>query len=141
LLHYTGCLLIVSHDRFFMDRLVDHVLVFTWEGQVTDFRWTYTQWKKTQKKLPESISAVPNKKQDMETFPAKKWLTYNEKREFADLEKEIAQLQLQQEEINLRFQQENLSHEAIKVLSRELGTVCMQLEKAETRRCELAERW
>lgn len=38
LLHYTGCLLIVSHDRFFMDRLVDHLLVFTGEGQVTDFR-------------------------------------------------------------------------------------------------------
>ena len=68
-------------------------------------------------------------------------MTYNEKHEFTALEKEIAQLQLQQEEINLRFQQENLSHEAIKSLSRELGTVCAQLEKAETRWCELAERW
>jgi len=141
LLHYTGCLLIVSHDRFFMDRLVDHLLVFTGEGQVTDFRWTYTQWKKTQKKVTELTPIVPERKQEVETFPAKKWLTYNEKREFEDLEKEIVQLQLQQEEINLRFQQDNLSHEDIKALSRELGTVCTQLQKAETRRCELAERW
>ena len=68
-------------------------------------------------------------------------MTYNEKREFESLEQEIVQLQAQQEVINLRFQQENLSHEMIKTLSRELGMVCMHLEKAELRRCELAEKW
>lgn len=141
LLQYTGCLVIISHDRFFMDRLVDHLLVFTGEGKVTDFRGTYTERKKTQKK-PESPKAAAIVHTDpVETFPAKKWLTYNEKREFADLEVQIAALQAQQEAINLRFQQEELSHDVIKTLSRELGDVCQKLEKAEMRWCELAERW
>lgn len=140
LLQYTWCLIIISHDRFFMDRLVDHLFVFTGEGKIDDFRWTYTAWKKLQKQPWQKKSEEKKQDVSLETFAAKKWLTYNEKREFTLLEQEIAELQQQQEEINLRFQQENLSHEDVKQLSRLLWTVCQQLEKAETRRCELAER-
>ena len=72
LLHYTGCLLIVSHDRFFMDRLVDHLLVFAGEGKVEDFRGTYTQWKKLQKKTPSPVKSVPQQPKEVVTFAAKK---------------------------------------------------------------------
>lgn len=68
-------------------------------------------------------------------------MSYNEKREFQDLEKEIAQLQEAQEAINMEFQSPTpLSHEQIKALSLKLGKVCQQLEKAEMRWIELAER-
>lgn len=145
LLGYTGCLLIISHDRFFMDRLVDHLFVFEGDGVVTDFRGTYTE-RKHEQKWSSSLTkkkAAPLTLPDNapSTFPPKKSLTYLEKREFEALEQEITQLQEQQEQINLRFQQDNLSHTDIKELSRELGKVCQQLEKAETRRCELAEKW
>jgi ATP-binding cassette subfamily F protein uup len=147
LLHYTGCLLIISHDRFFMDRLVDHLLVFSGEGEITDFWWTYTQRKKSQKaqktivedKKKTETQAV-SQEPEM-TFAPKKWLTYMEKREFEDLEKEIAERQAEQERINLLFQQSDLSHESIKELSKELGTVCKHLARAEERRSELAEKW
>lgn len=144
LLQYTWCLLIISHDRFFMDRLVDHLLVFTGDWQIDDFWWTYTSWKKSQKQSSPEKKAEEKPQKVINTsvtFGAKKWLTYNEKREFESLEQEIAELQQKQEAINLRFQQENLSHEDIKQLSAELWKVSQQLEKTETRRCELAERW
>lgn len=144
LLSFQWCLMIISHDRFFMDRLVDHLFVFEWAGKITDFRGTYSMRKNKQKAIPEETKK--NLRSDdtddtTETFPPKKSLTYNEKQEFAALEQEIAELQAQQESINLQFQAEQLSHEQIKALSLSLGKVCQQLEKAETRRCELAERW
>lgn len=142
LLSYTGCLVIISHDRFFMDRLVDHLLVFEGAGVIKDFQGTYTDRKKQQRNpsvaKKVSIPSVPST--PIATFPPKKSLSYNEKREFEALEQEITLLQTEQEKINLRFHKEQLSHEAIKELSLQLGVVSQQLEKAEARRCELAER-
>jgi hypothetical protein len=67
-------------------------------------------------------------------------LSYNEKREFAALETEIATLLAQQEQINLRFHAQQLGHDTIKELSLQLGTISQQLTKAEARRCALAEK-
>lgn len=96
---------------------------------------------KTTPDLPSKPLVTSDALEPLPTFAPKKSLTYNEKQEFAALEQEIAELQAQQESINLQFQAEQLSHEQIKALSLSLGKVCQQLEKAETRRCELAERW
>lgn len=144
LLSYKGCLVIISHDRFFMDRLVDHLFVFEGKGKITDFRGTYSMRKAAQKNDSTETKKPPvslDPSEPLPTFAPKKSLTYNEKREFEALEIEITQLQAQQEAINLQFQAESLDHEQIKVLSLQLGKVCQQLEKAETRWCELAERW
>lgn len=144
LLSFQWCLVIISHDRFFMDRLVDHLFVFEWAGKITDFRGTYSMRKESQKNGSTETKKPPVSPDPLEplpTFAPKKSLTYNEKREFEALEIEIAALQSQQEAINLAFQAEQLSHEQIKTLSLELGKVCNQLEKAEARWCELAERW
>ncbi len=142
LLSYTGCLVIISHDRFFMDRLVDHLLVFEGAWEIKDFRGTYTQWKETQKNTAtKKMSATNNVAQETSpTFPKKKSLSYNEKRECEALEAEIIHLQAQQDAINIRFHTAQLSHTEIKELSLELGNVSQKLAKAEARRCELIEK-
>lgn len=145
LLQYEGCLIIVSHDRFFMDRIVDHLFVFEWAGKITPFRGNYSQRREQANKESKKEAVLPKASTTNEPnaslFPPKKSLSYNEKREFQDLEKEIAQLQEAQEAINMEFQSPTpLSHEQIKALSLKLGKVCQQLEKAEMRWIELAER-
>lgn len=74
------------------------------------------------------------------TFPPKQKLSYNEKREFEQLEQDISELEARKEQINILFQNTELDHDQIKVLGKELSIICEQLESKEARRLELAER-
>lgn len=74
------------------------------------------------------------------TFPPKQKLSFNEKREFEQLEQDISDLESRKEQINILFQNAELDHDQIKVLGKELGTICEQLETKEARWLELAER-
>src|SRR6187551_2488333 len=96
LLEFQGCLIIVSHDRYFMDRLVDHLFVFEGEGVVRDFPGNYSQYRDSIKdedkdiKEPETKAA---KAPELIATPAKKKLTYEEQREFEMLEKQLPDLE------------------------------------------------
>jgi ATP-binding cassette subfamily F protein uup len=92
LLEFAGCLVIVSHDRYFMDRLVDHLFVFEGEGQISDFPGNYSQYREGQKQKEaletEELKPIVDQKTESTTVSKKK-LSYKEQREFEGLEKEL----------------------------------------------------
>ncbi len=144
LLAYQGCLIIISHDRFFMDKLVDHLFVFQGEGEIFDFRWSYSEYKlnpKSSFSKPEIFDdeekVIP---ENLETKPMPKKLSYNEKREFEQLGSDIQKLDQRKEEINLMFQEEGLEADKIVHLWKELSVLMTNLESKEARWLELAER-
>lgn len=147
LLNFGGCLLIVSHDRYFMDRLVEHLFVFEGEGQIRNFPGNYSdyrEWQKEQDKIQqEEVKAAPApvvaKKPEPETSQKRK-ATFNEKQEYERLEKEIAQMETRKTEIVETMNSNTLTdHEELTSLAKELDNINKQLEEKEFRWLELAE--
>lgn len=149
LLNYRGCLIIVSHDRFFMDRIVDHLFVFQGNGLVKDFWWTYSEYKNqppipntTDKKQLNSVKITKemHDAEELPEAPEKKKLSYMEKRELDQLGKDIQTLEKRKDVINLAFNDTNLPFDEIKKLSLEIAEILRQLEIKEYRRFELMEK-
>lgn len=145
---YQGCLLIVSHDRYFMDRLVDHLFVFEGEGDVRDFPGNYSQyriWQKEQEKKQAEVKARETEIKKQETPVAdtakkeKKKLSYKEQREFEQLEKEIPQLEEEKQQITTRMSNPSLPYEELQQLSDRITEVTQLLEEKEMRWLELSE--
>lgn len=145
LLQFKGCLLIVSHDRSFMDRLVDHLFIFEWEGVINDFRGTYSEWKndqdtkKTEKK-PESIQGHNLDQASHSLIEKPKKLSYQEERELEKLIKDLELLEEEKEQINRIFDNKDLPYDEIALLSEHLGNIIKQIEQKEGRRFELLEK-
>lgn len=155
LTEYPGCLLIVSHDRYFMDRLVDHLFVFEGDGVITDFPGNYTQLRIYQKEkseaeskesvLKESKSALPSEAlaKDGVEIPAgstqKKRFSFKEKREFELLQKEIEILSAEKETITAKLNSGNLPFDELQQLSNRIGEVTTLLDEKEMRWLELSE--
>ncbi len=139
---FAGCLLIVSHDRYFMDRLVDHLFVFEGDGLIRDFPGNYSQYRISLDELPVAGYQLPVKERtgnrEQETGNQKK-LSYKDKREFELLEKEIAELNKEKETINQKFNQGNLPFEELQNLSQRIGEVSTLLDVKEMRWLELSE--
>jgi ATP-binding cassette subfamily F protein uup len=141
---YPGCLLIVSHDRYFMDRLVDHLLVFEGEGKIRDYPGNYSQyrlWQRQQENQP-SAEPKPETKTQQELpkqQPAKQRMGFKEKREFELLEKEIAQLTQEKEAIHLKLNSGDAGFEELQKLSERLIKVSEDLDSKELRWLELSE--
>jgi len=139
---FAGCLLIVSHDRYFMDRLVDHLFVFEGDGAIKDFPGNYSQYRMS---LEEEVEEGRHKLQGtrkQETSnqqPASRRLSYKDKREFELLEKEIADLNKEREMITQKFNQGNLPFEELQDLSQRIGEVSTLLDAKELRWLELSE--
>ena len=139
LLDYEGCLVIVSHDRYFMDKIVDHLFVFKGEGEVQDFPGNYSDYLTYEQ---SSVRETPKE----EKAPATKnsWrganstLSQNEQRELSRLEKEIAQLEVQKATIEAHFTQEALSSEELQEQSQALSEVLTLLEEKSDRWLELS---
>lgn len=139
LLDYEGCLVIVSHDRYFMDKIVDHLFVFKGEGEVQDFPGNYSDYFTYEQ---SSVRETPKE----EKAPATKnsWrganstLSQNEQRELSRLEKEIAQLEAQKATIEAHFTQEALSSEELQEQSQALSEVLALLEEKSDRWLELS---
>lgn len=153
---YPGCILIVSHDRYFMDRLVDHLFVFEGNGEVRDFPGNYTQyriWQKDNEKAANKWDVLEaGKKQGASTgdliqqeSPAgnkatgKKGLSFKEKREFELLEKEIPELEKEKQSLTVELSSGTLSFEAIQKISDRLQVITSELEVKELRWLELSE--
>lgn len=139
---FPGCLLIVSHDRYFMDKLVDHLLVFEGDGEIRDFPGNYTQfraWKK-QQKADESKAKEPEKAKTKAAAPkVKTKLSYNEKVEFEKLTKEIDQLESRKAELSEALSSGTLDNDTVMAHSEELSTIATALEEKENRWLELSE--
>ena len=142
---YPGCVIIVSHDRFFMDKIVDHLLVFNGEGVIKDFPGNYTQYreweslkpKETQNDKKQADSEKKEKREFVGEQRRKK--TYKEKCEFEQLEKDIAKLEQEQKEIEEALCSGTLSIDELTEKSKRLPEINDALEEKEMRWLELSE--
>ena len=147
---FPGCVIVVSHDRYFMDKVVDHLLVFKGQGVVKDFPGNYTQyreWEKTEpsplsqgtKKAAKEPSAAPPAKEGQGRGASPRKLTYKEKREMEQLEKDIAALEAEQKQIEEALCGGTTSVEEITRLSKRLPVLKGELDEKSMRWLELSE--
>ena len=141
LLDFQGCLLIVSHDRYFMDRLVDHLFVFEGNGEIMDFPGNYSQYREWQKEKENVVEPEEKKAEAAKSpvIPQKKKLSYKEQREFDLLENEISQLEREKEEISKKLAATNGDFEELQKLSQRIGEVSALIDEKELRWLELNE--
>ncbi|PIE50705.1 MAG: ABC transporter [Flavobacteriales bacterium] len=147
--NFQGCLLIVSHDRYFMDRIVDHILAFEGEGKIKDFVGNFTEYreKKSQdaRKNQElkvnsqesKVKSQENKETTSQQKPKK--LSYKEKRELELIDKELPTLEKKRDELVAKLNNET-DYEKISLLSTELESLTNELEEKEMRWLELQEK-
>jgi ATP-binding cassette subfamily F protein uup len=147
---FPGTLVIVSHDRFLLDKSVDHLFVFEGNGVISDFPGNYTQWKWAQEEKAEAQAAEQalkrekkqaDRKQEEAKTPVQVKLTYKESKELEDLEPEIGKLEIRKTEIeNLLSSGDPIKSEEIVSLSKELEAITLQIEEKTMRWLELSER-
>ena len=145
LLDFPGCLVVVSHDRYFMDKIVDHLFVFKGNTEIEDFPGNYSDYREyeasqiTDNSTKTKDSNPSDYKQQKNNSASVNTLTYNEKKEFGKLEKEIVNLEKKKEKIQQKFL-ENLSGKEIDKTSMELQLVIDELETKTERYFELGEK-
>jgi len=142
---FPGCLLIVSHDRYFMDRLVDHLFIFEGDGVIRDFPGNYSQYRVAlaEGTLPpldkKILDDVPVTVKPAAVTAPKKQLSFKEKREFELLEKEIASLTEEKESITAKLNNSNTPFDELQKLSVRIGEVTNELDEKELRWLEISE--
>ncbi|MBU3744496.1 MAG: ABC-F family ATP-binding cassette domain-containing protein [Sediminibacterium sp.] len=151
---FPGCVLIVSHDRYFMDRLVDHLLVFEGDGEIRDFPGNYTQyrlWLKDNEKKDKKWEELAEQKSSGlsvdtivkdNTAPAevaKRKMSFKEKREWEQLEKELEKLALDKERITIEMSGGQCSFDELQQLSAQLQSIQQTTDSLELRWLELSE--
>ncbi|HEY0434907.1 MAG TPA: ABC transporter ATP-binding protein, partial [Chitinophagaceae bacterium] len=136
---FAGCVAIVSHDRYFMDRLVDHLFIFEGDGFVRDFPGNYSQYRSSAVSDTATLTA-PSKAPAVEKAQsAGKKITYKEKREFELLHAEIAALSEEKATITAKFNAGDLPYDQLQSLSQRIGEVAALLDAKELRWLELSE--
>jgi len=141
LMDFPGVLLVVSHDRYFMDKIVDHLFVFRGEGIIEDFPGNYSDFRaydSSQPKQVESTEKADNTEAIKQNEAAK--LSYNEQKEYKNLESKIRSLELDKKAMEAKFNNPDLSQDDINKLSAELQVIIDTIEEKELRWFELAER-
>ena len=148
---FKGCVIVVSHDRYFMDKVVDHLLVFQGQGDVRDFPGNYTQyreWKEEKLQAERDMQkASPRQEQKAPAAPRhrsdedgkKRKLTFKEKREMETLEKEIEALEAEKKEIEAALCGGSLSVEELTEKSKRLPLLNEELDEKSMRWLELSE--
>jgi len=132
LLDFPGCVIVVSHDRYFMDKVVDHLLVFKGEGGIEDFPGNYSDYRSYEDSRPYvSKKEISDSKTWKE--PAKNKLSYNEEKELKNIESKIKTLNYEKKEVEKEFLQENLSQEKILLMSGELEKIIAEISAKEER--------
>ena len=144
LMDYPGCLLVVTHDRYFMDKLVEHLFIFEGNGQIKDYNGQYSDYRAQQKELDQEKS-----KSDKSVKPEEKTttqetnkvaLTHEEQKELKRVEKEIEKLETKKAEIADRFNDPTITPDLIAKYSKELSELSDQIEEREMRWMELVEK-
>lgn len=139
---FPGCVIIVSHDRYFMDKVVDHLLVFKGGGEVQDFPGNYTQYRQwSQLSSQTDVKAAPAEKKEKPAYrnETKRKLSYKEKTEFEQLGKDIASLEAEQAEIEAQLSSGALSVDEITEKSKRLPILKDELDEKSMRWLELSE--
>lgn len=144
LCHFKGCLIVVSHDRYFMDKVVDHLLVFNGDADIRDFPGNYTDYRewKDERKATEREQARQKEKPVIkvkETPNERKKMTFKERREFEQLEMDIAHLEEERNEIETALCSGTLSVDELTEKSKRLPLLIVELEEKTMRWFELGE--
>jgi ATP-binding cassette subfamily F protein uup len=137
---FQGCLIIVSHDRYFMDRLVDHLFVFEGNGEIRDFPGNYSQyreWEKAQEDKPEAERV--GEVRPVAISSPKKRLSYKEQREFESLEKELVDLEKEKNEITVSLSSSELPFDRLQELSKRINIIAKLIDQKESRWLELSD--
>lgn len=137
---YPGCLIVVTHDRYFMDRLVEHLFVFEGNGKIKDFNGTYAEYRALKRTEAAQNRPILPAEAPRAATSATRGLSNAERNELKRLEKDLAALERRKQEILQQFDRANLSPADISRLSEELGTLQKTLEEKELKWLELAER-
>ena len=138
---FQGCLIIVSHDRYFMDKIVDHLLVFEGEGKIKDFVGSFTEYRDQQaqnKNTKKNEPAKPTEEKQTKNTNSKRKLSFKEQKELENIEKEMPILKEKQDEILEKLNNET-DYNIISELSQQLEETTSQLEAHEMRWLELQE--
>jgi len=142
--NFHGCVIVVSHDRYFMDKVVDHLLVFKGDGEVKDFPGNYTQFREWEK-LPENSETKETREEDSPTHAKprlreqKRKLTFKERKEYEQLEQEITDLETEKKQIEAALSSGTISVEQITEMSKRLPVLQNELDEKEMRWLELSE--
>ncbi|MCE1199569.1 MAG: ABC-F family ATP-binding cassette domain-containing protein [Marinilabiliales bacterium] len=138
---FSGCTLVVSHDRFFMDKIVDHLFVFEGDGQIKDFPGNYTEyrdWTEDQVKITQTVAKTEKPIREKSASEKRK-LSFQEKRELAELEKSIASLEQEKATLEEGMNSGQLTSEQLHQSAVRHGQIATQLEEKELRWLELSE--
>ncbi|HEY9169564.1 MAG TPA: ABC-F family ATP-binding cassette domain-containing protein [Lutibacter sp.] len=138
LLDFPGCLIVVSHDRYFMDKIVDHLFVFKGDGVIEDFPGNYTDYKVYEDSKPVEENTTPKSVDSRNKITNKSKLSFKEKKEYDSLEGEIESLTKQKSDIEARFLDTTLSGEEINELSIKLQEINQKIDQKEERWFELS---
>ena len=139
---FQGCVIIVSHDRYFMDKIVDHLFIFNGEGNIKDFPGNYYEWR--EKQLQEEQEEKRNKKPEQKELPKpvkakERKLTFNEKKELEQLENDIEVLETEKEMINEELNSGKLESNQLQEKSTRYVAITEMLEEKEMRWLKLSE--
>ncbi len=141
LLDFPGCVIVVSHDRYFMDKVIDHLFVFKGEGEIEDFPGNYTDYRVYEDSQPVISNAQDDKKEKnswKKTDDTK--LTFNEEKELKNIESKLNSLAFDKNELEAKFHNPDLTPEEITKLSEALQKIIDAIEEKEMRWMELQEK-
>ncbi len=140
---FKGCVIVVSHDRYFMDKVVDHLMVFNGQGDIRDFPGNYTQyraWKELQEEVKKEEDEKPEEdKHERVRYNETRKMTFNEKREFEQLGKDIDRLEEEKEKLESELASGSLEVEQITEFSIRLAEVNDDLDEKSMRWLVLSE--
>ncbi|MBK8624747.1 MAG: ABC-F family ATP-binding cassette domain-containing protein [Saprospiraceae bacterium] len=140
LMDFPGCLIIVTHDRYFMDKLVDHLFILEGNAVLRDYNGTYSDYRELKKAEEREKHEVKSEIVNAQTDePTKSKASFEQRKDFARIEKEIKKLEEKKAEITSKFDDASLSPEKIMELSKELDNIQTQLEEKEEKWMELAD--
>jgi ABC transport system ATP-binding/permease protein len=141
LLDFPGCIVVVTHDRYFMDKIVDHLFVFRGQGIINDFPGNYSDFRTYEDSIPKNTDVSEKK------IEKKQWkkdsnsqLSYNEQKELKNIESKLKSLEHDKKELEVKFNNESLSSEKINELSTQLQHIIETIEEKELRWLELLEK-
>ena len=139
LLDFPGCIIVVSHDRYFMDKVVDHLFVFKGEGVIEDFPGNYTDYRVYEDSQPD-ISTISEDKKEKESWKQNEAykLSFNEEKELRNIESKLNSLAYDKKELENKFNNPDLSQDDINKLSEELQKIIDTIEAKEERWFELS---
>lgn len=140
LLDYPGCLLVVSHDRYFMDKIVDHLFVFRGDGVIEDFPGNYSDFRSYEDSAEPINEDTSKEKSNWKEKQAQNGLSFQEKKELQKIEREIKDLEIAKQKIELQFSNNEIASEDIGQKSIELQEVINKMERKEERWFELLEK-